>query len=83
MSLSMKMNRIWGWRARRRQKHSLVFVCGMYNRVFLRQYTYFASESLCSFLKLINFVLEVRGTFGQEHEDVGLDVSAKDFRGSL
>lgn len=27
MSLSMKMNRIWGWRAGRRQKHSLFVEC--------------------------------------------------------
>lgn len=44
---------------------------------------YLTLESLCGLLKLVHFVLEVWGSFGQEHEDVGLDFSAEDFRGSL
>lgn len=45
--------------------------------------TYLTLESLCGFLELVHFVLEVWGSFGQEHENVGLDFSTKDFRGGL
>lgn len=47
------------------------------------KFTYAALESLCSFLKLIHFVLEVVSSFGQKHEDVGFDFSTEDFRGGL
>lgn len=49
----------------------------------LRQFTYLTLESLCGFLKLVHFFLEVCSSFGQKHEDVGLDFSTEDFRGSL
>lgn len=45
--------------------------------------TYLALETLSSLFELVHFVLEVWGSFRKEHEDVGLDVSTKDFRGSL
>lgn len=45
--------------------------------------TYLALESLSSLLELVHFALEVWGSFRKEHEDVGLDVSTKDFGGGL
>lgn len=48
-----------------------------------KEFTYLTLESLCGFLELVHFVLEVWGSFGQKHEDVGLDFSTKDFRGGL
>lgn len=46
-------------------------------------FTYPTLESLCGFLKLVHFVLEVFSSLGQKHEDVGLDFSTEDFRGGL
>jgi len=42
-----------------------------------------ALEALGGLLELVHFVLEVCGSLGQKHQDVGLDFPSEDFGGCL